>query len=150
MASVNKVIILGNVGGDPEVREAASGKIVNLSIATSRRYKTASGERVDETEWHRVVFFGKVADVASQYVHKGDPLYVEGRLQTRKWQDKSGQDRYTTEIVCEQMQLLGGKADGAQESRPVAKPAAARPAPASAQRRPAPAPAAFDDEDCPF
>lgn len=114
MASVNKVIILGNLGADPEVRYTPSGAAVcTLSVATSRNWKDKqSGERQEETEWHRVVMYDKLAEVAGEYLRKGRPVYVEGRLKTRKWQDKEGIDRYTTEIVCEQMQLLGGRDEG--------------------------------------
>jgi single-strand DNA-binding protein len=113
MASVNKVILLGNLGRDPEVRYSADGAaIANVSIATTSRYKDKSGEMKEDTEWHRVVFFGRLAEVVNEYLKKGRPVYVEGRLRTRKWQDQGGQDRYTTEIVADQMQLLGGR-DGA-------------------------------------
>jgi single-strand DNA-binding protein len=119
MASVNKVILLGNLGRDPEVRYAADGAaIANVSIATTSRYKDkASGDMKEDTEWHRVVFFGRLAEIASEYLKKGRPVYVEGRLRTRKWQDQSGQERYTTEIVADQMQLLGGR-DGAPAGGP--------------------------------
>ncbi len=96
MASVNKVIVLGNLGRDPETRYTADGAaITNVSIATTRRYKDASGQQQEETEWHRVAFFGRLAEIAGEYLKKGRPVYVEGRLRTRKWQDKDGQDRYT-------------------------------------------------------
>jgi single-strand DNA-binding protein len=119
MASVNKVILLGNLGRDPEVRYAADGAaIANVSIATTSRYKDkASGDMKEDTEWHRVVFFGRLAEIANEYLKKGRPVYVEGRLRTRKWQDQSGQERYTTEIVADQMQLLGGR-DGAPAGGP--------------------------------
>ncbi|MCS7100586.1 MAG: single-stranded DNA-binding protein [Burkholderiaceae bacterium] len=110
MASVNKVILLGNLGRDPETRYSPDGAaITNVSLATSRRYKDASGQMQEETEWHRVVFFGRLAEIAGEYLRKGRPVYVEGRLRTRKWTDKEGQDRYITEIVAENMQLLGGR-----------------------------------------
>ncbi|MFA7667140.1 MAG: single-stranded DNA-binding protein [Burkholderiaceae bacterium] len=114
MASVNKVILLGNLGRDPETRYAANGgQICNITLATSRvRTDKASGERREDTEWHRVVFFDRLAEIAGQYLKKGRPVYVEGRLQTRKWTDKEGQERYTTEIVAESMQLLGSARDG--------------------------------------
>lgn len=113
MASVNKVILVGNVGRDPETRYAPSGgAICNLSIATSRFWKDkATGERREETEWHRVVFYDRLAEIAGEYCKKGRPVYVEGRLKTRKWQDKDGVDKYTTEIIAEQMQLLGSRGD---------------------------------------
>ncbi len=111
MASVNKVILVGNLGRDPETRYATSGAaICNVTIATSRQWKDkASGEKREETEWHRVVFYDRLAEIAGEYLKKGRPVYVEGRLKTRKWQDKEGQDRYTTEIVAEEMQLLGSR-----------------------------------------
>lgn len=121
MASVNKAIILGNVGKDPETRYAADGSAVtNLSIATSEQWKDkATGEKQEKVEWHRVVFFGKVAEVAGQYLKKGSSCYVEGKIVTRKWTDKEGQDRYSTEIVGDRLQLLGGKpqGDAPQESQ---------------------------------
>lgn len=112
MASVNKVILLGNLGADPDVRYTADGNraVATLSIATTRRYRNQqTQELVNETEWHRVVMFGRTAEVAKEYLHKGNPVYIEGRLRTRKWQDQNGQDRFTTEIVCETMQLLSGR-----------------------------------------
>jgi single-strand DNA-binding protein len=113
MASVNRVILIGNLGRDPEVRYGASGEaITNVSLATSETWKDKSGEKQEKTEWHRVVFFGKTAEIAGEYLRKGSQIYVEGRLQTRKWTDKDGADRYTTEIVGDRMQMLGQKADG--------------------------------------
>ncbi len=125
MASVNKVILVGNLGRDPETRYAPSGAaICNVTIATSRNWKDKdSGERREETEWHRVVFYNRLAEIAGEYLKKGRSVYVEGRLQTRKWQDKDGQDRWTTEVIADQMQMLGGRDDmgggssGGQESR---------------------------------
>lgn len=174
MASINKVIIIGNLGRDPEVRYTPSGAAVcNVSVATTRNWKDKnSGDKVEETEWHRVVFYDRLAEIAGEYLKKGRSVYVEGRLKTRKWADKDGKDNYTTEIVAEQMQLLGGREGGGggnyggqsqggdesfsreappeTSSRPAARPAASRPAPA-------PAPAAksstgFDDmdDDIPF
>jgi single-strand DNA-binding protein len=114
MASVNKVIIVGNLGRDPETRYATSGAaICNVTIATSRQWKDkTSGEKREETEWHRVVFYDRLAEIAGEYLKKGRPVYVEGRLKTRKWTDKEGQDRYTTEIIAEEMQLLGSREGG--------------------------------------
>jgi single-strand DNA-binding protein len=111
MASVNKVIIIGNLGRDPEVRYTPSGSAVcNVSVATTRNWKNReSGEKQEETEWHRVVFYDRLAEIAGEYLKKGRPVYVEGRLKTRKWQDKEGKDTYTTEIIAEQMQLLGSR-----------------------------------------
>ena len=141
MASVNKAIVLGNIGRDPEVRYSASGSAVcNLSIATTRKWKSKDGEAQEETEWHRVVFYDRLAEVADEYLGKGSAVYVEGRLKTRKWQDKDGIDRYTTEIVGEHMQMLGGR-DSAQAAQ---KPAAQKPAAKKAD--------SFDsmDDDIPF
>jgi single-strand DNA-binding protein len=114
MASVNKVILIGNLGKDPEVRYMPNGDAVaNLSLATTSSWKDKnSGERKEETEWHRVVIYGRLAEIAGEYCKKGRPVYVEGRLKTRKWQDQSGQDKYTTEIVADAMQLLGGRDSG--------------------------------------
>lgn len=114
MASVNKVILVGNLGRDPEIRYAPSGDaICNISIATTDTWKDKqSGEKRESTEWHRVVFFGRLAEIAGQYLKKGRAIYVEGRLQTRKWQDQNGQDRYTTEIRGNEMQMLGGRGEG--------------------------------------
>jgi len=111
MASVNKVILVGNLGRDPETRYSPDGAaITNVSIATTSQWKDkASGERREETEWHRVAFFGRLAEIAGEYLRKGSSVYVEGRLRTRKWQDKDGQDRYTTEIIADQMQMLGSR-----------------------------------------
>ncbi|MCO5107800.1 MAG: single-stranded DNA-binding protein [Burkholderiaceae bacterium] len=114
MASVNKVILIGNLGRDPETRYAPSGSaICNVRIATTRNWKDkATGEKREETEWHSVVFYDRLAEIAGEYLKKGRPVYVEGRLKTRKWQDKDGQDRYTTEIIAESMQLLGSRDGG--------------------------------------
>ena len=113
MASVNKVIVLGNLGRDPEVRYSVSGSAVcNVTIATTRSWKNKdSGEKQEETEWHRIVFYDKLAEIAGEYLKKGAPCYVEGRLKTRKWTDKDGIEKYTTEIVAAEMQLLGPKAE---------------------------------------
>jgi single-strand DNA-binding protein len=109
MASVNKVILIGNLGKDPETRYLPSGDAVaNFSIATTEKFKDKSGAMQEHTEWHRISFFGRQAEVAGEYLKKGSPVYVEGRIRTRKWQDKDGQDRYSTEIVGDRMQLLGG------------------------------------------
>ncbi|GMR20248.1 MAG: single-stranded DNA-binding protein [Gammaproteobacteria bacterium] len=115
---VNKVILVGNLGRDPEIRYAASGSaIANVNIATSETWKDKNtGEKQEKTEWHRVVFFGRLAEIVGEYLKKGSQIYVEGRLQTRKWQDKEGQDRYTTEIVANEMQMLGSRAGGGMPS----------------------------------
>ena len=108
--SVNKVILVGRLGQDPDVRYMPNETAVcNFSLATSSSYKDKSGERVDQTEWHRIVMFGKVAEIAKEYLKKGSQVFIEGRLQTRKWQTKEGQDRYTTEVVAATMQMLGSK-----------------------------------------
>jgi single-strand DNA-binding protein len=135
MASVNKVILIGNLGRDPEVRYTPEGSsITNITIATTDTWKDKnSGEKQERTEWHRVVFFGKLAEIAGQYLKKGRPVYVEGRLQTRKWQDKeTGQDRYATEIVAESMQMLGSRQG--DEGGAAAAPSAPQSAPSSAPR----------------
>lgn len=163
MPSVNKVIVLGNLGRDPEVRFTPSGSAVcNLSIATTRSWKNkADGEKVEETEWHRVVLYDRLAEIAGEYLRKGRPVYIEGRLKTRKWTDKDGVERYTTEIVAEQMQLMGAAADSTAAGAPArqAPAAAPRPAPApssgvvrTSPPRPAPALAGSDDfaGDIPF
>ena len=115
MAGVNKVIIVGNLGNDPEVRYAANGSaIANISIATSESWTDKnSGDKQEKTEWHRVVMFNRLGEIAGEYLRKGSKVYVEGKLQTRKWQDNSGQDRYTTEIVANTMQMLDGRGDNA-------------------------------------
>ncbi|QRQ87065.1 single-stranded DNA-binding protein [Cupriavidus oxalaticus] len=114
MASVNKVILVGNLGADPETRYMPSGDAVtNLRLATTDRYKDKqSGEMKEATEWHRVSMFGKLAEIAGQYLRKGSSVYIEGRIRTRKWQDQSGQDKYSTEIVADQMQMLGSRQGG--------------------------------------
>ena len=113
MASLNKVMLIGNLGKDPEVRYTASGQAVaSFSLATSERYKSKSGDWEEKTEWHNVVLWGKQAETAKDYLSKGKTVFIEGRLQTRKWQDKDGRDRYTTEIVGEKMQFVGPKGDG--------------------------------------
>lgn len=114
MASVNKVILVGNLGRDPETRYSPNGgAICNVSIATTRNWKDkASGERKEETEWHRVVFYDRLAEIAGEYLKKGRPVYVEGRLKTRKWTDKEGAEKFTTEIIAEEMQLLGSRDGG--------------------------------------
>ncbi|MFY8183820.1 MAG: single-stranded DNA-binding protein [Polynucleobacter sp.] len=149
MASVNKVIILGNLGRDPEVRFSADGAAVcNIAIATSSSWKDKnSGEKREETEWHKVVFYGRLAEIAGEYLKKGKPVYVEGRLKTRKWQNKEGVDQYTTEVIADSMQLLGGREEGSQAPAPQQRQApAAQP---QAQRQPATNLADMDD-DIPF
>ena len=113
MASVNKVILVGNLGRDPEIRYMPSGDaIANFSIATTDTWKDKSGVRQERTEWHRISMFGKVAEIAGQYLKKGSSVYIEGRLQTRKWTDKEGAERQTTEVVADRMQMLGSRGGG--------------------------------------
>lgn len=121
---VNKVILVGNVGQEPDVKATQGGsQVVNLSIATSETWNDKqSGQKQDRTEWHRVVFFGKLAEIVSSYVNKGSKLYVEGSLRTRKWQDNNGQDRYTTEIVGGEMQMLDSRGQSGQPSQAVQQP----------------------------
>ena len=153
MASVNKVILIGNLGADPETRYLPSGDAVaNIRVATTEVWKDKGGEKQEHTEWHRIAFFGKLAEIAGEYLKKGSPVYVEGRIRTRKWQDKEGQDRYSTEIVADRMQLLGSRG-GASES--VARePKAAAPAEPGCGAKPAAkkSGASFDDmdDDIPF
>ncbi|MGL1834208.1 single-stranded DNA-binding protein [Rhodocyclaceae bacterium SMB388] len=141
MASLNKVILIGNLGADPETRYAPSGDaICNLRIATTETWKDkSSGERREATEWHRVVFFGRLAEIAAQYLRKGSQIYVEGRLQTRKWQDKEGQDRYTTEIRGDEMKMLGSR-QGMGGDAPAPRQEASGHASAPRPSRPAPQP----------
>ncbi|MBI1942838.1 MAG: single-stranded DNA-binding protein [Betaproteobacteria bacterium] len=156
MASVNKAIIVGNLGRDPETRYMPDGAaITNISVATTFNWTDkASGEKKEETEWHRVMFRGRLAEIAGEYLKKGSQVYVEGRLRTRKWQDKEGKDRYTTEIVADTMQMLGSRA-GAGEPRgegrgaPKAEAAAAKGEPKAAEKKPA---GKFDDmeDDIPY
>ena len=136
---INKVILIGNLGRDPEVHTASSGSIVTqLSVATSRRVKQQDGSYGDEVEWHRVVCFGKIAEIASDYLSKGRQIYVEGRLRTRKYADKQGVERWVTEIVCEKIQMLGRRDDGAQAAAP------------TAPQQSTPAPTPTYDEEVPF
>jgi single-strand DNA-binding protein len=164
MASVNKVILIGNLGRDPETRYTTGGDAVtNLNIATTETWKDKSGEKQEKTEWHRVVLFARLAEIAGEYLKKGRPVYVEGRLKTRKWTDKDGVEKYTTEIVADQMQLLGsregmggadeagggggyGRGAGGGEGRPAARPSAPASKPAAKSST------GFDDmdDDIPF
>lgn len=122
MASVNRVILIGNLGRDPEIRYMPAGDAVaNVSIATSETWKDKAGGKQEKTEWHRVVFFGKLAEIVGEYLKKGSLIYIEGRIQTRKWQDKDGNDKYTTEIVADRMQMLGSRGDPAKPSGADAK-----------------------------
>ena len=170
MASINKVILIGNLGRDPEVRYTPNGNaICNISVATTRNWKDkTSGDKVEETEWHRVVFYDRLAEIAGEYLKKGRPVYVEGRLKTRKWQDKEGKDVYTTEVIADNMQLLGGRegmgggdagadsgydrGDNRGESRPAAAPRSAPPSRPAASKPAPKSSTGFEDmdDDIPF
>lgn len=148
---VNKVILVGNIGKDPETRYSADGAaITNITIATSESWKDKIGEQQERTEWHRVVFFGKLAEIAGQYLKKGSQVYVEGALRTRKWQGQDGKDNYTTEVVANEMQMLGSKGgSGSNEySQPVGGSNAARRNDAAPQSLPPND--GFIDDDIPF
>ncbi len=120
--SVNKVILVGRLGKDPEVKKMTSGEsVANVTMATSENYKDKSGQKQEKTEWHNLVFYRRLAEIAGQYLTKGSMIYVEGKIQTRKWQTKEGQDRYTTEIIVNEMTMLGGKSAGSQTSQSVAQ-----------------------------
>ncbi|MRV75843.1 single-stranded DNA-binding protein [Duganella sp. FT92W] len=166
MASVNKVIIVGNLGRDPEIRYMPSGDaIANIAVATSYKSKDRNtGEQKELTEWHRISFFGRLAEIVGQYLKKGSSVYVEGRLQTRKYTDKDGVEKYATDIIAENMQMLGGRAggmgggdsmdDGGGYDAPVSRPAP-RPQPQQAAPAPRPAPRPAPnfsdmDDDIPF
>jgi len=150
---VNKAILVGNLGNDPDMRYTAGGAAVaNISVATAESWRDKeTGEQQERTEWHRVVFFGRLAEIVGEYLRKGSQVYVEGRIQTRKWQDKDGQDRWSTEIVANELQMLGGKGGGSAnyESAPQSQPQQSAPAPQAASS-PAPAPADDFDDDIPF
>jgi len=162
MASVNKVILVGNLGRDPEVRYLPSGDpVANVTIATSSKYKSKTGEMVEETEWHRVTFFGKLADIVGQYLKNGRSVYIEGRIKTRKYTDKDGVEKYATDIIANEMQMLGGRegmgepsgddegsGGGYQRQAPAARPAAPAARPAAAAKPSS----GFDDmdDDIPF
>ena len=150
--TVNKVIILGRLGADPEVRYTPGGSAVaNLRIATNSGYKDKqTGQFVESTEWHRVVVFGRTAEIAGQYLAKGRMAYVEGRLRTNKWQDQSGNDRYTTEIVANELQLVGGRGDDMGSPNEMSAPASEAKKPEPAMATTAPEFEKFDDDDLPF
>ena len=166
MASVNKVILVGNLGRDPEVRYMPNGEAVcNFSIATTDSWKDKSGAKQERTEWHNIVMYRKLAEIAGEYLKKGRPVYVEGRLQTRKWQTKEGQDRYTTEIIADQMQMLGtrdgagsnasydgGMDQGGMDEYNQAPPSQGQAKSAPATAKPATSGSGFDDfeDDIPF
>ena len=152
MSSINKVIIIGRVGKDPELRYATSGDaICNLTVATSESWKDkASGEKKEAVEWHKVSMFGKLAEIAGQYLKKGSLVYIEGSLRTRKWTDKEGVERYTTEIRADQMKMLGSKPDGGSSSNDSGDSGYQAAAPK--QPKPVPQATSFDDleSDIPF
>ena len=145
MRGVNKVILVGHLGQDPEVRSMPSGSsVANLSLATNEQWRDKNtGEQQERTEWHRLALFGRLADIAGQYLRKGAPVYVEGRLRTRKWQDRDGHDRYSTEIVVNDLQMLGGRG-GTSQAGPD------RPSPPAESRGPASSPDLPFDDDIPF
>ncbi len=150
--SVNKVILIGRLGKDPETRYMTNGEAVtNCTLATSENWKDKSGEKQEKTEWHNLVFYRRLAEIAGEYLKKGSQIYVEGKLQTRKWQTKEGQDRYTTEIVVNEMTMLGGKSSGGSfevvENKPASSSAGAAPAKAAPAAK-----GSFDnfDDDIPF
>ena len=164
---INKVILVGNLGADPENRTSQTGNaITNISVATSETWKDKStGQQQERTEWHRVVFFNRLAEIAGEYLRKGRQVYIEGSLRTRKWQGQDGQDRWTTEIVANEMQMLGSRSDdmgaaragGFRDQRPAQAPQQSEPAPQAPQQQPqAPQQAAntvedgFTDDDIPF
>ncbi len=149
---VNKVILVGNLGRDPEVRYSPNGQAVaNVTVATSESWKDKNtGDKQERTEWHRVVFFGKLAEIAGEYLKKGMQIYVEGRLQTRKWQDKDGADRYTTEIVASEMQMLGSREGRGAPSNDFNQDQPHATAAPRGQKAAAPATANDLDDDIPF
>ena len=152
--SVNKVILVGHLGKDPEVRYMPNGEAVaNVTLATSETWKDKTGEKQEKTEWHNIVFYKRLGEIAGQYLKKGSLIYVEGRITTEKWQDKEGKDRYTTKIVANEMKMLGAKSSGASNFEVMEKPAASEQSSAApASKAPAPAKSNFDnfDDDIPF
>ncbi|MCE1225262.1 MAG: single-stranded DNA-binding protein [Geobacteraceae bacterium] len=147
MASLNKVMLIGNLGKDPEVRYTTSGQAVaSFNLATSEKFKNKSGDWEERTEWHRVTLWGKLAEIAGEYLAKGKTVYIEGRLQTRKWTDRDGNDKYTTEIVGDKMQMLGGKGDGGSGGGGARRPAAGGVSDTTVSYDEPP----FQDDDIPF
>jgi len=149
--SINKVILIGNLGANPEIRVLESGqKVAQISLATNRTYKNRDGQKVDETEWHRVEYWGRLAETCEKYLQKGSTIYVEGRIRTRKWTDQNGNDRYTTEIVGENMTMLGSRSDrqgqaSSQQNTPLqSTPPTSNEAPKEAVGQ------AQDNDDLPF
>lgn len=151
---INKVILIGNLGADPETRYSAGGNAVtNLRLATNESWRDRqTGEQQERTEWHRVVLFSRLAEIAAEYLRKGSTVYIEGRLQTRKWQGQDGQDRYTTEIVANEMQMLGGRGGGGMgdDAAGGGAPRRRAPAPAPADTGGDPGPSGDFDDDIPF
>ena len=149
---VNKVILVGNLGNDPEVRYMPNGEAVaNLSIATSESWKDKQGQLQERTEWHKLTAYRKLAEIIGEYVKKGSRLYVEGKLQTRKWQDQQGNDRYTTEVIISEMQMLGGNENkGAGSAQQQSQPAPKQPKPQQQAQKPPGEPDFDFDDDIPF
>lgn len=152
MRGVNKAIIIGHLGNDPETRYTGNGDaITNISVATSEKWKDKkTGEDQERTEWHRITFFGRLAEIASEYLKKGAPVYIEGTIRTDKYTDKDGVERYSTKIIANHMQMLGSKKDGegGGENRQQSKPQQSNQQ--SQPRQPAPAQSGFEDDDIPF
>jgi single-strand DNA-binding protein len=149
---INKVTLIGNLGNDPEVRYGKNGNaIANISLATAESWRDKdSGEQQERTEWHRVVFFGRLAEIVSEYLHKGSQVYVEGRLQTNKWQDKEGNDRYTTQIVANEMQMLGGRGGSTNNQEPAVEKSTDASSEQNKQSSPNQSSTDDFDEDIPF
>jgi single-strand DNA-binding protein len=149
---VNKVTLIGNLGNDPEVKYGKNGNaIANISLATAESWRDKdSGEQQERTEWHRVVFFGRLAEIVSEYLHKGSQVYVEGRLQTNKWQDKEGNDRYTTQIVANEMQMLGGRGGSTNNQEPAVEKSTDASSEQNKQSSPNQSSTDDFDEDIPF
>jgi len=151
--SLNKAILIGNVGQDPDIRSTQNGgRVATFSLATTRTWTGPGGDKQEKTEWHRVAFFGKLAEIAGEYLKKGSQVYVEGRLQTRKWQDKDGADKYTTEIVADRMQMLGSRQGGGSRDMGDAEGASAPRSQGAAAKPTAKSGGKFDDleDDIPF
>ncbi len=146
MAGVNKVILIGNLGRDPEVRYTSDGKpVANFTMATTERWNDPSGERKEKTEWHRIVVWGKQAEIAGEYLRKGRQIYVEGSLQTREWTDRDGNKRQTTEVRAQRFQMLGRRGEEAEAPEAAGEPAAAAEPAAVAEKGPK-----FEEDDIPF
>ena len=153
MASVNKVILIGNLGKDPETRYMPNGDAVtNITLATTETWKDKNGEKQEKTEWHRVTFYRKLAEIAGEYLKKGRPVYVEGRLETRKWTDKAGVERYTTEVIATDMKMLGSKPGSSSYEGADRDEGSFAPNPSSGSKAPARSSSGFDDmdDDIPF